>query len=77
MSKPQYTLQGTNEKCKVCDKHPTKAGYDACLGELPRNIVMNACCGHEDVNGAYIQFWNGECIRGDKARQIQEILKTK
>lgn len=71
----QYLLQGTNEKCKVCNEFPTKDDYDPCLGELPINIIMNACCGHEETKCAYVQFWNGECIRGEKAKQIQQILK--
>ena len=71
----QYSLQGTSEACKVCNELSTKEDYDPCLGELPINIVMNACCGHECKESAYIQFWNGESIRGLKASQIQKILK--
>ena len=36
---------------------------------------MNACCGHGDIEEAYIQFWDGSCIRGEDAKTIQNILK--
>jgi len=30
--------------CKRCGRHPTKEGYDACLGHIEG--VKSACCGH-------------------------------
>lgn len=65
-----------NEKekpCGYCDEYPTKEGHDSCLGILIG--VMNACCGHGDINECYVQFLDGECIRGKDAKSILNILK--
>ncbi len=61
--------------CGNCGKHPTVEGHDACLGTLPG--VMNACCGHGNVEEAYIQFLDGFSVSGEDAITIQEILKKK
>ena len=37
---------------------------------------MNACCGHGNTVEAYVQFRQGETLRGDKAREWQEKFKT-
>jgi len=57
--------------CGRCGKHSTSEGHDACLGTLIG--VMNACCGHGGE--AYIQFLDGECVRGKDAEIIIDILK--
>ena len=55
-----------NERpCRYCMKGNVEEGADGCFGMLPN--VMNACCGHGINDGAYIQFWNGNIIRGIKA----------
>ncbi|UZV41106.1 hypothetical protein vBVpaMR16F_40 [Vibrio phage vB_VpaM_R16F] len=36
---------------------------------------MNACCGHGDIEVAYIQFWDSKCIRGQEAMEIINSLK--
>lgn len=59
--------------CGNCGKKYTKEGHDGCLGTLIG--VMNACCGHGDIEEAYIQFWDGEGIYGKDAKIIQDILK--
>lgn len=59
--------------CGNCGKKYTKEGHDACLGTLIG--TMNACCGHGDLDECYIQFLDGECIRGEDAKIIQDILK--
>jgi hypothetical protein len=46
---------------------------DPCLGML--NGVMNACCGHNNINQAYVQFLDGSTVRGEDAVIIQYILK--
>lgn len=51
--------------CGHCKKDDTKEGHDGCLGMLPG--VMNACCGHGIDDGAFVQFWNKEIIRGKRA----------
>ena len=59
--------------CGNCDKFLTEDGHDGCLGTLPG--VMNACCGHGDVEEAYIQFLDGNTISGESAVIILEELK--
>ena len=59
--------------CGSCGKIATPEGHDACLSELPG--LMNACCGHGNINEAYVQFLDGECIRGGDAMNIIKILK--
>ena len=59
--------------CGRCGKLPTPEGHDACLGTLPG--VMNACCGHGNVEEAYIQFLDGFSVGGKDAKVIQRILK--
>lgn len=62
--------------CGHCGLHNTKEGHDGCLGTL--NGVMNACCGHGDVDDAYIQFSNGFIIRGIYAkRYMAEVKRVK
>lgn len=38
--------------CKRCGKHPTKEGYDACLGYIKG--AKHACCGHGIEKGYII-----------------------
>lgn len=58
--------------CGHCGRDNTSEGYDACLGTLPG--VMNACCGHGEVKGAYVHFDDGSCIRGYAALAFIEEL---
>ena len=53
---------GSYRNCGYCHAPNRIDGHDACLGVLSN--VMNACCGHGDLEAAYIQFNNGEIIRG-------------
>ncbi len=66
------TTHGTRP-CGYCGKGYTKEGHDACLGTLPN--VMNACCGHGNIHEAYIQFWDGNIIRGIEAKTVMEACK--
>ena len=59
--------------CGKCGRKGTNEGHDACLGTLVG--VMNACCGHGAIDEAYVQFLDGECIRGKDAVFILDILK--
>ena len=45
---------GNERLCGHCGKHNTKEGHDGCLGVIPD--AMNACCGHGEINDAYIQW---------------------
>ncbi len=68
------TVDHWREKsCGYCGLHFTKEGHDGCLGTLPG--VMNACCGHGDINDAYVQFLDGVIVRGDDASKIMDILR--
>lgn len=68
-----YTGGIPGERCEHCKKVYGKEGHDACLGTLMG--VMNACCGHGDVKGAYIQFLDGNTIYGEDAIVVQNVLK--
>ena len=59
--------------CGYCNKHNTKEGHDACLGVLEG--VMNACCGHGNVDESYVQFLDGSIVNGRSAEIV--ILKMK
>lgn len=61
-------------KCKYCDKSYTKEGHDGCIGTLIG--TMNACCAHGIIKCVYIQFLDGECIRGKDALDIIKIIKN-
>jgi len=61
-----------NRTCGKCGKHRTVEGHDYCLGTL--KLVMNACCGHGFDSEAYIQFFNGETVRGVKAIAIYRSM---
>jgi len=39
--------------CKKCGKHPTKEGYDACLGYIKG--AKHACCGH-GIEKGYVVY---------------------
>ncbi|TFJ92183.1 hypothetical protein E4U82_13915 [Lentibacillus salicampi] len=70
----ETTVETHKERpCGYCGEHATKEGHDACLGTLPG--VMNACCGHGRLNEAYVQLWDGFCIRGKDAVVFSDILK--
>lgn len=62
-----------NNPCKHCGKLYTKERHDGCIGTLIG--VMNACCGHGDSRCCYVQFLDGECVRGKDAVEIIKILK--
>lgn len=66
----QYDM---SHPCGNCSKHYTKEGHDGCLGTLIG--VMNACCGHGEIDECYVQFLDGECIRGIDAKIVLDILK--
>ena len=66
---PEMAGSGQYGACCKCGLLPTKEGYDGCIGELKDPDVMNACCGHGDDTGAYVQFFSDpdNAIRGDGA----------
>lgn len=64
---------GNERQCGHCEKENTKEGHDGCLGILPN--VMNACCGHGNVDEAYVQFDKNKRISGSAA--VAWIIKNK
>jgi hypothetical protein len=69
---PTATTYGTRP-CGYCGLGYTKEGHDGCLGVLQG--LMNACCGHGDVKGAYVQFIDSSVVEGEDAITIMDILK--
>lgn len=63
------------EPCKNCKMYKTYEGHDGCIGEL--DGLMNACCGHGNIEKAYVQFFDGTRIGGEDAIVIQSILKRR
>lgn len=72
---PDLAGSGQFGICVKCGLPPTPEGHDGCLGTLPEDIVMNSCCGHGEDSQAYVQFWDGSCVRGEDALEIIEELK--
>lgn len=59
---------GNHRGCGLCKKDDTIKGHDGCLGTLPG--VKNACCGHGKPSEAYIQYWDGTWVSGDKILDV-------
>ncbi len=67
---------GNDRNCGFCGKEDTKEGHDGCLGILPN--IMNACCGHGVEKDAYLQYWDGNILRGKQATdEIKSITSNK
>lgn len=65
-----------DKPCHHCGLRKTPEGHDGCLGTLPGEGIMNACCGHGDTEDAYIQYWPGDRrIAGEEAVQEQMRLR--
>ena len=62
-----------DRKCAHCGRERTEEDHDGCLGTLIG--LANACCSHGEIHSAYVQFFDGTCIRGEDAILIQEVLK--
>lgn len=58
--------------CGHCGEHNTAEGHDGCLGTLPG--VINACCGHGEAAGAYVQFEDGTELREGAAVAYFELM---
>ncbi|MCM3257046.1 hypothetical protein M3664_04525 [Paenibacillus lautus] len=69
---PTQTTYDTRA-CGYCSMQATPEGHAACLGTLQGG--MNACCGHGVREGAYVQFLDSSCVRGEDALTIMDILK--
>ncbi|KKL21680.1 hypothetical protein LCGC14_2443020 [marine sediment metagenome] len=69
----QKVESNINRKCGYCKIPNNKKGHDACLGELKG--LMNACCGHGNIEQMYIQFLDGFSLSGENAKIIINVLK--
>ena len=58
--------------CGYCGLETTPEGYDGCIGKLPG--VMSACCGHGDMEEAYIQYPDGSILQGLAATNELPII---
>jgi hypothetical protein len=56
---------GEQRACIRCGKAGTVDGHDECIGSLPG--VVNACCGHGNVDYAYVHYQSGLVMRGHAA----------
>lgn len=54
--------------CGHCGKYNTLGGHDGCIGYVAG--LINACCGHGQLDEAYAQFPDGRCVTGDAAIQV-------
>ncbi|CAM0104707.1 hypothetical protein MYOV065v1_p0039 [Vibrio phage PS15B.2] len=65
----ESTIKTHNKRpCGHCNKHAIADGdelYDACIGKV--DGLINACCGHGDVNKAYAQLSADVILRGNDA----------
>lgn len=66
-------VRAVDRPCGLCGQDNTPEGHDPCLGTLPG--VANACCGHGHGAEAYVQFDNGQDVRGFDALPVIERLK--
>jgi len=71
---PELSGSGQRGICIHCKKGPTVEGHDGCLGTLP-GPIMNACCGHGNIESAYIQYWYLPRVHGAEAVAEQQRLK--
>ena len=68
-----YSIADYDRPCTQCGMMPTKDGHDACIPNLPG--VVFACCGHGNINDAYVMFRGGETIRGEVAKKWMHANK--
>ena len=54
--------------CGRCGRLVTANGHDPCIANLPG--VRNACCGHGEEVGAYVQFDDGRRVSGAAALAV-------
>ena len=76
---PDLAGSGQFARCAHCKLLPIKDGYevyDGCLGKLEGDLI-NACCGHGRVEIAYIQYSDGNCIRGEESFKEQANIINK
>jgi hypothetical protein len=66
---PQRGKYGRERPCTHC--HAVSRDYDVCLGQLEG--VATACCGHGQVDDAYIVFDTGEELRGEDVWKLRCI----
>ncbi|WP_442253935.1 hypothetical protein [Vibrio casei] len=79
---PDMCGSGQVGECAHCGMQPDDNGHDGCLGDLGVD-VMNACCGHGDMDLMYIQLGhdayneNPNKLRYSGQRALKEINKRR
>lgn len=66
------SVENNHRSCGHCGEADTIKGHDGCLGTL--RGIRNACCGHGQIDSAYVQFQDMYSIHGKPARVIIERL---
>ena len=64
----------TERPCKECGLKWNSDGHAPCIRNL-KGGVINACCGHGQVEEAYIMFSEGEILSGQEALDKIKELK--
>ena len=69
-------VETEQRKCGYCGNDDrNEKGHDKCIENL--RGVANACCGHGKPDEAYIQYCNGDILRGEKAIEKIKQLRLK
>jgi len=56
---------GYNRACARCGEYPSDKGHDACIANLPSEVLA-ACCGH-GIEEPYVMFVGDSEIYGNEA----------
>jgi len=70
----QKVYDNPHRICGRCMKSNIDNEHDSCIINLSN--VLNACCGHGDINDAYVQFKDYKCIKGQEAIDYFERIKN-
>jgi hypothetical protein len=73
---PTYGNTRVCGNCGIPNKTEGFEEYDGCIGKLSGD-VMNACCGHGNAQGAYVQFSDNSRISGEEALRFMKLNKEK
>jgi len=61
--------------CGECGEYMDESDHDPCIKNLPD--VLNACCGHGDIEQCYMMLEDRRCYYGEEALVIINSLKQK
>ena len=67
---------GNNRVCFRCGEYPTDKGHDACIANLPSEVV-SACCGH-GIEIPYVMFADeSEIDDGEASAYFKEAKEAR